>query len=100
MADTHRSPAEPFSHDVDSYSDDVLVERLYDLAAQLVGGKAHVDRDELARVDAVVYHRLTQAYSKDPLDDASSACLDSRASLSRTTATSAAAGTRLPRAAP
>lgn len=66
MADTHISQAKPFSHDVDSYSDDVLVERLYDLASQLIGGKAHVDRDELTRVDAVVYRRLAQAYSKDP----------------------------------
>lgn len=77
MAAAHIPPAKSFSHDVDSYSDDVLVERLYELASQLVAGKDYVDRNELTRVDAVVYRRLTQAYSKDPRDDTSSSRLDS-----------------------
>ncbi|MDQ3511151.1 MAG: hypothetical protein M3414_05620 [Pseudomonadota bacterium] len=66
MADTHISQAKPFSQDVDSYGDDVLVERLYDLASQPIGDKVHMDRNDLARVDAVVYRRLAQAYSKEP----------------------------------
>lgn len=77
MADTHITPAKSFSHDLDSFSDDVLVERLYDLASQIVGGRIHVDRNELARVDAVVYRRLAQAYSKDPQDDPAPTRLDS-----------------------
>ncbi|MDQ3286782.1 MAG: hypothetical protein M3Q42_00730 [Pseudomonadota bacterium] len=64
--DAHTASAEIFSRDLDSFSDDVLVERLYDLAAQLIGGKDQVDHDELVRVDEVVYRRLEQAYSKDP----------------------------------
>ena len=53
---------------VDSFSDDALVTRLYELASQLTRGSKLVDRDELARIDAVVYRRLEQAYSKDPHD--------------------------------
>jgi len=59
---------EPHDTSVDSYSDDALVTRLYELASQLTRGSKLVDRDELARIDAVVYRRLEQAYSKDPHD--------------------------------
>lgn len=77
MPDDPHPSAEPSNPDIESFSDDVLVERLYDLASQLVCGKAQVDRDELARVDALVYRRLTQAYSKDPLDQPQPGRLDS-----------------------
>ena len=59
---------EPHNPSVDSYSDDALVTRLYELASQLTRGSKLVDRDELARIDAVVYRRLEQTYSKDPHD--------------------------------
>jgi len=58
----------PPNTSVDSFSDDALVTRLYELASQLTRGSKLVDRDELARIDAVVYRRLEQAYSKDPHD--------------------------------
>jgi len=57
----------PPNTSVDSFSDEALVARLYELASQLTRGSL-VDRDELARIDAVVYRRLEQAYSKDPHD--------------------------------
>ena len=60
--------AEPRNTSVDSFSDDALVTRLYELASQLTRGSQLVDRDELARIDAVVYRRLEQTYSKDPHD--------------------------------
>lgn len=75
--DAHTSSADAFSRDFNSFSDDVLVERLYDLAAQLISGKVRVDRQELARVDEVVYRRLEQAYSKDPHESHVSPRLDS-----------------------
>ncbi|HSM12387.1 MAG TPA: hypothetical protein VK827_12595 [Lysobacter sp.] len=59
---------EPPNTSVDSFSDDALVARLYELASQLARGSHLVDRDELARIDSVVYRRLEQAYSKDPHD--------------------------------
>ena len=59
---------EPHNTPVDSFSDDALVTRLYELASQLTRGGKLVDRAELARIDAVVYRRLEQTYSKDPQD--------------------------------
>lgn len=59
MADTSPMSAE-------SFSDDALVARLYELAAELVRGSGEIDREELARIDSVVYRRLEQAYSRDP----------------------------------
>lgn len=59
---------EPHNHSVDSFSDEALVTRLYELASQLTRGGKLADRDELARIDAAVYRRLEQAYSKDPHD--------------------------------
>lgn len=60
--------SEPDNGSVESFSDDALITRLYELASQLTRGGKLVDRDELARVDAVVYRRFEQAYSKDPHD--------------------------------
>lgn len=46
------------SKPTDSESDDALVARLYELAAAN-------DSAELARIDALVYERLLQAYGDD-----------------------------------
>lgn len=75
--DAYTTSAQSFSRNIDAFSDDVLVERLYDLASQMISGKSRVDPDELAQVDAVVYRRLQQAYSKDPQDAVAPTRLDS-----------------------
>ncbi|MDQ3269743.1 MAG: hypothetical protein M3Q11_06095 [Pseudomonadota bacterium] len=78
MADQAQTDAgDSFSREMDSFSDEVLVERLYDLAAQLISGKAREDGDELARNEAVVFRRLERAYSKDPRDSPHSPHMDS-----------------------
>lgn len=58
--------AEPPTTSMDAFSDDALVTRLYELAALRTRGHSAFDREEMKRIDAVVYHRLAQAYSKDP----------------------------------
>ena len=68
---------EPHNPSVESFSDDALVARLYELASQLTLGSKLVDRDELARIDAVVYRRLQQTYSKDPHEPGNPLRLDS-----------------------
>lgn len=69
--------AEPHPHSVESFSDDALIARLYELASQRTLGSKQVDGDELARIDAVVYRRLEQTYSKDPHDPGNQLRLDS-----------------------
>lgn len=46
-------------------SDDALVARLYELASARSHGCPSVDREELARIDAIVYRRLARAYGAD-----------------------------------
>jgi hypothetical protein len=62
---------------VESFSDDALIARLNELAAQRTLGNKPVDGDELARIDAVVYRRLEQTYSKDPHEPGNPLRLDS-----------------------
>ena len=54
MAETRPIPTEPID-------DDALVERLYELARERIRGR-EFDRDEFARIDAMVYSRLGQTY--------------------------------------
>lgn len=69
--------AEPHTPSVESFSDDALIARLYELASQRTLGSQPVDGDELARIDAVVYRRLQQTYSKDPHEPGNPFRLDS-----------------------
>lgn len=57
-----------------SPSDDALIARLYELAFARERGCSSAERDELARIDAMVYRRLTRTYAADaPEGDAHAA---------------------------
>lgn len=53
-----------------SPSDDALIARLYELACARERGCSSAEREELAKIDAIVYRRLTRAYGADPADAA------------------------------